>query len=183
VCSFMIENVCPGTPDFSGARRADARSWKHHRSRHRAFSLLELIVVLIITSVIAGMGLLKYSGSLTNYRLDAAVKRIIADIQSAKVMARTTSSVRAIKFYPATSSYAILSREDLALSRVGTVVELAAQPYHSTLVVSGLSANIVRFNGYGDPDGGAIIIVATGGRSNAVILEATSGRVYVAGSE
>lgn len=183
MCNFTIENFRPGTPDSSDAHRADARSWTQHRSRHRAFSLLELIVVLIITSVIAGMGVLKYSGSLTNYRLDGAAKRIMADLHSAQVLARTTSSVRAIKFNPATSSYAILSREDLAMSRAGNVVDLAAEPYHATLVVSGLSGNIVRFNGYGDPDGGGIITVATGGRSTAVILEATSGRVYVAGTE
>ncbi|MCC6322032.1 MAG: prepilin-type N-terminal cleavage/methylation domain-containing protein [Phycisphaerales bacterium] len=178
--STTIENVRPsplGAPSPVG--RADARLLVQSRP---AFTLLEVVIVLIIVAVLATLASLRYAGSLDRYRLDGASRRIIAEVSRAQVEARTTSASQTVRFNISGSTVAVLSADDILNSRAGRVVSLADDPYRAAMAVNGLASNVLTFNAFGDPSGGGIITLTRNGLSAAVAIDASSGRAYVLGT-
>jgi hypothetical protein len=135
--------------------------------------------VLTIMGTVAGMGLLKYSGSLSRYRADAACRRIIADLKRAQVAARTTSTERAVRFDTVAGSYTLLTRAERLAASAGAAVALGGEPYHASFTVSGLTGNTVIFDAYGAASVGGTVVVTTGTASITVTIDAETGRAYV----
>ena len=75
--------------------------------RHRGFTFAELIVVLSIVGILAGIAVPKYANFLSNHRLDAAVNRIITDLTLAQRQARLTGTSQDVKFNVTGNSYTL----------------------------------------------------------------------------
>src|SRR5204863_23675 len=59
-------------------------------SSRRAFSLIEITLVLMVMGVLAALAVPRYASALARYRADAAARRIVADLDLARTTARSS---------------------------------------------------------------------------------------------
>jgi type II secretion system protein H len=62
---------------------------KGFRSRLHGFSLIEMLVVIAIVGIIAGLATVSFAGLARKYKIDNQVRRMHADFSNVKVMAMT----------------------------------------------------------------------------------------------
>jgi len=55
--------------------------------RANGFSLIELLVVVIIVGILAGLGMASFEGLVTKYNVDNQMRRMHADLSNVKIMA------------------------------------------------------------------------------------------------
>ncbi|MFN7613934.1 MAG: Tfp pilus assembly protein FimT/FimU, partial [Phycisphaerae bacterium] len=72
-------------------------------SRHRAFSMIELVIVLVIVGVTAAIAVPRYVNSVQRTKVDGAARRIAADIERLRDRARAQG--REQRMYLATAGY------------------------------------------------------------------------------
>jgi len=77
------------------------------RIRPRAFSLIEVVLVLSLLAVVAAIAIPRYAASLSHYRLDAAARRVAADLALARQRAKTTGTSQPVAFAVAANSYSL----------------------------------------------------------------------------
>ena len=95
----------------------------------RAFSMIELVIVLAIIGVVSVIALPKFAHADSGRRLSASKSTLIADIEYAKLRARTTGKIHVIKFYPSIEKYIIV--EGTTISRAATILsrDFTLDPY------------------------------------------------------
>ncbi|MEM7756242.1 MAG: prepilin-type N-terminal cleavage/methylation domain-containing protein [Planctomycetota bacterium] len=89
---------------------------------HRAFSLIELVVVMAILGVVAAIAVPKLSSAAAGQRAEMAALRLSTDLAMVQEMARAQSRSITVTFDAAARSYAI--KGDTT-----SVVSLAREPY------------------------------------------------------
>ena len=87
------------------------------------FSLMELVLVMSIISILSAIAAPRYIGSIQNYRVKAAAKRIQVDLEYARTRAKSISMSKTVAFDVANDNYTISSES--ALDRSG---RLRARP-------------------------------------------------------
>lgn len=95
----------------------------------RAFSMIELVIVLAIIGIISVIALPKFANADSGRRLSAAKNTLIADIDYAKLRARTTGKIHVIKFYPALDKYIIVEGTTISRSAVILSRDFTLDPY------------------------------------------------------
>ena len=149
------------------------------RRTRPAFSLVEVVLVLAIMGVLAAVAAPKYSASIANYRVKLAAHRVAADVALTQAAARAASASRAMAFDMAHSQYTVGGLAALDAAPGGYTVLLMAQPYGvsiKTLTFTNAAANgTLTFDGFGVPDGGATIVVATGSYIRTVVVDPATG--------
>jgi Tfp pilus assembly protein FimT len=150
-------------------------------SFRRAFSLVELVCVLLTITLIGGIAAAHYGASVTHYEADAAVRRITADLRLAQINARGTSLTQTVTFTPATLAYQLSNLASLDNTSATTYsVNLAKSPYNlNSLTASFNGAAQVSFDQYGIPNTGGTIVIQAGSFRRTITLEATSGQTTV----
>lgn len=142
----------------------------------RAFSLLELVLILAIVAVVAAIAAPRYASSLANYRCEAAAQRIIRDLGVARAEARSGSTNITVTFDVANNKYAIAGVASLENSALTAGLTLADAPYYAQLLNASFGIDeIVVFDGYGLPDSGGTVVVGVGGVTRNVVLDGQSG--------
>lgn len=158
--------------------------------RRSGFSMLELVVVLAITAIVAGIGTVRYTGALATYRVDLAARRIAADLEHARREARATGQHRFFEIHQAKSFYRFGSEAVRALdyskqadqSGRPTEVLLTEPPYRVSVrnVTWSTSGDHLVFDGFGTPSKGLRIeIVAGGDRVRRITLDAQGGNITI----
>jgi prepilin-type N-terminal cleavage/methylation domain-containing protein len=158
----------------------------------RGFSLLELTIVLIIISIVATIGSVRYAGALATYRVDAAARRLVADLSAARQRARTEGVRVYVQFDPTISTYTVMTGAEIDAQESGSStlthgpirVDLREGPYNSRIsrLRSGSGQPKAVFDVYGMSDTTIEITLAVGGsngRSRLVVLDASSGRATI----
>jgi prepilin-type N-terminal cleavage/methylation domain-containing protein len=160
--------VLPSSGPFATPGMAVARG---------GFTLVEVLVVLMLMTVFAAIAVPRYAASLNGYRLDAAIRRIIADIGLAQTRAKTSSASQTVRFDNTTASYELLGLSSPLAASNRYIVQLAQEPYAAALgaVTFGGSANLT-FDGFGAPESGGTIVVQVGSTSRTITVDAASGR-------
>ncbi len=147
-----------------------------------AFSLLELLIVLVVLSVMAGIAVPRFAAASTTRRLDAAALRVLNDIALAQSAARAASTQREMRFVPASRSYSLVSvaRGD---GRSGDyAVNLGGDPYGvTTLTADFAGTSVLAFDGYGQPTNGGTVRLTLAGRTVAITVAAKSGALSATG--
>lgn len=142
---------------------------------HKAFSLIEVLLVMAIVSIAAAMAAPRYAGAVSRYRADAAARRIAADLSLMQSRARTTGSSRTIAFDLTSNSYSVAS--ETGLNGTGSYrVDLATEPYYVSMTTLSFGGNAsLSFNGYGVPNSAGSIQIRSGATTKAVSIDASSG--------
>jgi prepilin-type N-terminal cleavage/methylation domain-containing protein len=152
------------------------------------FSMVELVVVLAIVSVLAGVGTVRFAGAISRSRADAAAARLAADLSLAQARARSTSRWREVTFATGGSAYTLQGEPTATSGGAAYLVDLTTEPYRAritgvtfgTSVVAGLTSRPAAvFDGFGTPAWGVRVDIAAGDQRRRVTLEAPSGRLVV----
>jgi prepilin-type N-terminal cleavage/methylation domain-containing protein len=146
-----------------------------------AFSLIELSIVVVIMSILAAVALPRWSDSLNSFRAANAASRIAADLALARSAAYSSSTSTTMTFDVSADQYTIEGITSLNHSTGPYVVALADDPYKSRLVsVWGLTGQqSITFDGYGRPNAGGTIVIASGNLQKSIVVNANSGTAVV----
>jgi len=148
--------------------------------RRRGFSLLEILLVLAIIVTLAAIATPRYAASLARYRADLAARRIIADIEQARVSAKAASTSISVEFFVDNNRYEIPSLSSLNGSSGSYIVELSARPYEAALVSAVFSGDAeLIFNGWGMPDSSGTVILTVGSEQRTVTVDGETGKATV----
>jgi len=148
----------------------------------RGFSMIELVIVLAIIATLAAIAMPRYTASLSNYRADAAARRIVADFTYARTRAIAGSTGQAVVFTPSNHSYQLTGATSADKPSSAFVVSLAADPYKAVIDhidFGGTGATTFTFNGYGYPDKGGFVVVRVGSATRRVVLSRAQGTTEV----
>ena len=162
--------------------RAMAGRCNRFHSRHRCgLTLVELIIVVLITGILAAVALPRWSNSLNQRRLTLAAGRIAADLQHAQSTAYASSSAKVITYDTIANQYTISGLSGLESQSAAYVVRLADDPYRCQLVSAfgqtGLKT--LSINGFGELAAGGNIIVSCGPVTKTIVVDSVAGKVVV----
>jgi type II secretory pathway pseudopilin PulG len=147
-----------------------------------AFSIYELVIVLAIVAVLAGMAVPRLSTATTRYRADAAGLRLCADLNMARKQAKQTSSEQEVEFDVGGDSYKLVGIRGLNDPTAEYVVSLADEPYNATITAADFAGDPdFAFNGYGTPLGiegsAGIVVITVGDEIRTVVVDGDTGEV------
>jgi prepilin-type N-terminal cleavage/methylation domain-containing protein len=155
----------------------------------RAFTLVELLIVLIIASTLAVAAVPSISATMTQMNADALAREIATDIRYAQMLAVKTGVRHRINFWPPGQAYAVRyengGRWDLCTHPVTKKPWRPVLDEHSRY--SGLTLKEARFGGndylifdtYGSPHNGGYVRFGLGNLTRTIRLAPLSGKVTV----
>ena len=146
----------------------------------RAFSLIELLLVVAILAIFAAITAPRYAASLNRFRAEAAARRIAYDLSFAQSRARSMSAARTITFNVSGNSYQLTGEADLTSPTNTYSVNLAADPYFVSITTLSFGGNpSVTFNGYGVPNTAGYVQIGVGGLTKQISIDADSGATTI----
>ena len=143
----------------------------------RAFSLVEMILILVIIALMAAIAAPRYSQFIANQQIEGAARRVSADLALAQHDAKQSSSSRTVTFDLITSSYQLYGVKDP--NRVGRdyQVKLSEEPYRARIVSASFGGNAqLVFDGFGSPDTGGSVVIGVGNLRKTIDIDPVTGR-------
>jgi prepilin-type N-terminal cleavage/methylation domain-containing protein len=145
----------------------------------RGFTLIELVIVLMIISVLAGMAIPTFFDSLLFHQVESAARRVKSDLELARRTARQTSSGQSITFSDKTYTLSAAIKH-LDNPHDEYRVDLSAEPYHLERVTADFGGEqSVSFDGYGAPASGGTVQLECKSLKCIVTLDGTTGEVTI----
>lgn len=156
------------------------------RSRRRALTLIDLVVTILIIGIIAAVAAPAYTDVANEMRVEAAAKRIVADLKYARRQAMTRSTQQAVDFNVATNSYELIGLGRLNAPSQAYVVDLTDDSVTLTLVNFN-GSNRVTYDHHGEPWKGdmqsplnsGLLRVQSGPATRTIDVDGTTGRASV----
>lgn len=102
--------------------------------RSGAFTLIELIVVVVLMSITAAVAIPRFASASTRYRVDAAVQQLIADFNVTAATANLASDSRTILFEADDETYTLVGQPSKADPASDEVVDLSREPFGVNLL-------------------------------------------------
>jgi type II secretion system protein H len=138
-------------------------------SRHAGFTLLELVLVLVITGVLAAIALPRFAQASDRQRLSVSAERLMADIALAQSRARAASQTVTVVFDTANDRYTID-----AVGGDEVTVQIGQTPYEVDLVSASFNgSSTLQFNGYGVPIATGSIQISTNAGTAEIAVQAS----------
>ncbi|MEM7681376.1 MAG: prepilin-type N-terminal cleavage/methylation domain-containing protein [Planctomycetota bacterium] len=142
---------------------------------HAAFSLIELLIVLVILGALAGMALPRYAEANVRYGLDAAAKRVAADVEYVATRTRATQTPQLIRFVPSSDLYWLPDMADMDHPDQVYAVTLSAEPYRTALSSTSFTNNALTFDAYGEPSEAGQVVLTRGIYQRVIAVDAHGG--------
>lgn len=151
------------------------------RRARSGFTLVELVMVLAVFSLVAGLAMPRYASAGVRYRVKAAAHRIASDIALARNTARTRSTSMAIVFKPGVPGYyEIAGVRHLDRNEVYRNI-LSEEPYRVRLIEADFGGvTELTFNGHGIGTDGKVQVGAQGWVASLQV-DGITGTVEIAG--
>lgn len=149
----------------------------------RAFTLLELVLVLSIVGVLSAIAVPRFQRSIVKARADAAANRIAADLRLARARAIQKSTTQSVVFTRAAGNdaYGLPGVPGLANPSAAYRVSLSGEPYLASFVsVTAGGDQTLIYDGFGVPDSAATIVVQAGEFQRTITVDATTGEAVIA---
>lgn len=145
------------------------RAVSHGRT---AFSLLELVLVLIIIGVVSSVSAIRYADAAARNRAIAAARLIADEIARTKSRANAASQSFSISFGGGQSQYFV----DGGTEQARVKGDIGVDPFLATVrsAVCGDDASLV-FDGFGIPDSNGSIVVRSGRRAVTIVIDGDTG--------
>jgi prepilin-type N-terminal cleavage/methylation domain-containing protein len=151
------------------------------RSRRCAFTIIELVIVLLVMSILTAVAAPTFFDSLLFHRVESAARRVKADLQLARTQARLTSATQSVTFV--NSVYTLSNTKSLDKPSAIYSVDLTKQPYSLNSATANFSnLATVSFDGYGTPTSGGTVVLVAKSHSCTVTLNGTTGDVTITSS-
>ena len=144
------------------------RSPKSRASR-RAFTLIELAIVLLILGILAGVAAPKYADALARFRVEAAAKRVAIDMRYARSRAIERSETQTVEFFPTTERYSFANALHPTRGRTGYHVDLIDEGFEVDLVSANFGgAESMSFDHRGEASVAGAITLTSGGYTRTI---------------
>jgi prepilin-type N-terminal cleavage/methylation domain-containing protein len=144
------------------------------------FTLVELVMVLVVVSLLAGLAIPRYSTAAVRYRLKAAAHRVAEDVALARGTARSRSQAVVMSFNRGAGYYEIPQIKGMN-GAATYLTRLGSDPYGVAMMsVDFAGAEEVTFNGFGIGTSGQICL-AVKGYACTVDVEGNTGVVTITG--
>jgi type II secretory pathway pseudopilin PulG len=151
------------------------------RSRRCAFTIIELVIVLLTMGILTAVAAPTFFDSLLFHRVESAARRVKADLELARTQARATSATQSITFV--NSVYTLSNTKSLDKPSAIYSVDLTKQPYALNSATANFSnLSTVSFDGYGTPTSGGTVVLVAKSHSCTVTLNGTTGDVTITSS-
>lgn len=193
-CTIKSSHVPTPVPSVVRSTLASPRSGASFRSPFpvprsllprsaQAFTLIELVLVVCIVGIMAGVAIPRLANTLARQRAVAAANRIVSDLRLAQAQARLTSAAKTVQFNVGTSSYRLVGVTSPDRKSETYTVFLNREPYEVTLGSAnfGGDANLI-FDGYGTPDSAGSVVLQGGGHTMTISVDPDSGKATVTDS-
>jgi len=147
----------------------------------RGFSLIELIVVICILALLAGVGIPRLANAAARTRVEAAARRVAAELRAAQTRARQVSASQTIVFDLLTQRCLFPGVTDPDHPGTPLVLALADPPYEVRIVRADFGGDDqLSFDGWGMPDSGGTLVIQCGEHARSIEVAADSGEVTIA---
>ena len=149
-----------------------ARDPRRSMAYRPAFTLVELVMVVMIVAILTAVAAPKYRAALANYRADAAAGRIAADLRMVAAYARKVSIAQSVQFDAGADSYAAPLFPDMNRQSTSYAVALRSSEYVADVVAASFGGSAtVTFNIHGRPTAPGTVVVASGTQQRTVQLD------------
>jgi prepilin-type N-terminal cleavage/methylation domain-containing protein len=148
---------------------------------HSAFTILELVIVLMIVGILGAAAVPTFFRTLEQQRLESAARRLKQDLEQVRQTARTKSKTESLTFTGATTYTLSADVQGLDRKNQTYAVDLSAAPYN----VSDIStANLgvpakVTFDGYGATTANGTVVMQMGGYKRVLTLNPSTGQAAI----
>jgi prepilin-type N-terminal cleavage/methylation domain-containing protein len=151
--------------------KASAKGFRERGARSAAYTLIELVIVLLVVGILAATAAPKYSESLASFRLQAVAHRIAGDIGHARRTAQQNSSMQTISFDVDTNSYTLSGVTSIDRRSQGYQFSLGQTEYSCQLVSANFNGSpVLTFDVYGRPQSAGSIVVQYGGATRNITV-------------
>ncbi|MCD4831221.1 MAG: GspH/FimT family protein [Anaerohalosphaeraceae bacterium] len=156
------------------------------KNRHKGFTLIEIIIVVVILAIISLVAVPMFSSAASS-QVRAAANMIVSDIEYAKSMAITSGVNYSVVFDTTAESYKIVDANSNVIAhpvRIGSDYEFnfAGDSRLSEVDIQSVdfdSLSFVKFNYLGSPDDGGTVTLAAGDYTMVINVENVTGYVSI----
>lgn len=143
-------------------------------ARTRAFSMIEMVLVVAIAGITAAVAVPKLSSGFPGSRLAAVENRLIAEFAMVGELARAQGKSHTIQFSITDSEMRVYEGAGAGRGAVIRTIRLSDPPYETTIVSTNITdvAQMITVDGFGIYSATAKVTVSTGGTTRAVTLSA-----------
>lgn len=141
------------------------------RGASAGFTLVELVLVVMVLGVLAGIAAPRYSAAMTAVQLEAAAKQLAADLRRAQTVAMAKATSVAVSIDPATETYRSTSLPDLKRPTATLSENVAARGHGVQISASTFGAGTnVTFNFRGEPTVAGAVTIAAGSQTAVITV-------------
>jgi prepilin-type N-terminal cleavage/methylation domain-containing protein len=142
----------------------------------RAFSMVELVIVLVIVGVTSAIALPRYLSSTMRVKVDGAARKVVADIERLRDRARQQGREQRVYFGDA--GYVLVTTDDSGAA-VKEQVDLTLEPYRVGIKAQVMTDQGLTFDSLGRAGTPLVIYLTNGDHTRGVSFDPTSGKAEV----
>lgn len=151
--------------------------------RRGGFTLIEVVLVVMVLGVMAGVAVPRYQAALDGMELECAAKRLASDLRLARQTAIQTATTRGLEFSPADDFYQTLTTGGGPIDdpdHPGSPLEVRFDHAGSRVLIDSteFTDDEIRFDFRGDPTEEGGLVLSTR-RSSVTVAVSGAGAVSI----